>query len=231
MRAARLQYVLILVSLFFVGVSLSKSVYASDGVWVRNDYDYAGLFQSLDGYEEWNFNRLRGPNDRWVINLTIRGYGFNPATVLVCNQLGYDHWNQTGSTNQCAFVEAVIITLDVAVNLSQQSNWYFVLNNTGASTLFYTLFITHFQWSTELPPPTQPDTFSFFGPFLIYFIILGVICFIIIPCLCNCSCIGRWRRGSRKNPKGSEIHNHYYLVRPPDALPAHQIHDDEEDEW
>ncbi|MFX0079771.1 MAG: hypothetical protein ACFE8O_11085 [Candidatus Hermodarchaeota archaeon] len=231
MRVARLQYVLMLMIFLFVNVSFYKSVLASNGVWVRTDYDYKGIFQSLDGYEEWSFNRSRGPNDRWVINLTISGYGFNPTTVLVCNQLGYDHWKQTGSTTQCALAEVVIFTLDVAVNLTQQSNWFFVLNNSGAVTLFYTLFITHYQWSTEIPPTAQPDTFSFFGPFIIYLIILCIICFLIIPCLCNCSCIGRWRRGSRKKSEGSEIHHHYYLVRPPDAYPAHQIQDDEEDEW
>jgi len=152
LRVARLQYVLILVFLLFVSVSLCKPVHASDGFWVRKDYDYTGIFQSLGGFEEWNFNTSRGPDDRWVINLTISGYGFSPITVLVCNQLGYDQWKQTGSTNQCAFVEAVMLTLDVAVNLTQQSNWFFVLNNTGAVTLFYTLFITHFKWYTELPP-------------------------------------------------------------------------------
>ena len=231
LRVARLQYALILVFFLFVSVSLCKSVNAGDGFWVRKDYDYAGVFQSLGGYEEWNFNTSRGPTDRWVINLTISGYGFNPTTVLVCNQLGYDHWKQTGSTNQCAFAEAVMIKLDVGVNLTQQGNWLFVLNNTGAVTLFYTLFITHYQWTTELPPTAQLGIFSFFEPFLGYLIILCIICFIVIPCLCNCSCIGRLRRGSRKKSDGSEIHHHYYLVRQPDSLPAHQIPDDEDDEW
>lgn len=231
MRVARLQYSMILVFFLFVSLSLCKSIHASDGAWIRNDYDYTGIFQSLGGYEEWNFNTSRGPKDRWVINLTISGYGFNPTTVLVCNQLGYDHWKQTGSTNQCAFAEAVMLTLDVAVNLTQQSNWFCVLNNTSAVTLFYTLFITHYQLATELPSTAQPDNFSFFSPFLSYLIIICIVCFIIIPCLCNCSCIGRLRRGPRKKSEDSEIHHHYYLVRPQDSFPAHQILDDEEDEW
>lgn len=231
LRVTRLQYVLILVFFLFASVNLCKPVLANDGFWVRKDYDYTGFFQSLDGYEEWNFNTSRGPHDRWVINVTISGYGLNPTTVLVCDQLGYDHWKQTSSTTQCVVAEAVMLKLDVAVNLTKLSNWFFVINNTGAVTLFYTLFITHYQWFTEVLPGEQPGFYSFFEPFLSYLIILCIICFIIIPCLCNCSCIGRWRRDSRKKSDGSEIHHHYYLVRQPDSYPAHQIPDDEEDEW
>lgn len=231
MRVARLQYVLILAIIIFVGINQSKFVLASEGSWIRNDYDYTGIFQSLAGYEEWNFNTTRGPYDRWVINLTISGYGFTPSTVLVCNQFGYDHWKQTGSTIDCALAEAVNFTFDAAVNLTQQSNWFFVLNNTGAITLFYTLFITHYQWSAELPPTGQPDNYSFFGPLGGYLIILCIICFLIIPCLCNFSCIGRCRRGSRKKGESKEIHHHYYLVESTDSYPAHQIPDDEEEQW
>lgn len=231
MRVARLQYLLVLGIFIFVGFNLSKSVQASEGYWIRNDYDYSGIFQSLSGYEEWNFNATRGPDDRWVINLTISEYGFNPTTVLVCNQLGYDHWKQTGSTNQCELAELVNLTLDAAVNLTQQSKWYFVLNNTGAVTLFYTLFITHYQWISEPPGTMQPDNASFFGSFLGYLIIICVLCFLVIPCVCNYSCIGRWRRGSRKKSEAKEIHNLYYLVTPPESFPASQIPDDEEEQW
>jgi hypothetical protein len=235
MRVAHLQYVLILAIIIFAGINQNNFVQASEGTWIRNNYDYTGIFQTLAGYEEWNFNTTRGPSDRWVINLTISGYGFNPTTVLVCNQFGYNHWKQTGSTTECALAEAVNLTLDTAVNLTQQSNWFFVLINTSAGTLFYTLFytlfITHYWWSTELPPTGQPDNYSFFGPLGGYLIILCIICFLIVPCLCNFSCIGRCRRGSRKKGESKEIHHHYHLVEPPDSFPANQILDDEEEQW
>lgn len=95
MRVARLQYALIFVIIIFVGINQNKFVQAREGYWIRNNYDYTGIFQFLARYEEWNFNTTRGPHERWVINLTISGYGFNPITVLVCNQFGYDHWKQT----------------------------------------------------------------------------------------------------------------------------------------
>jgi hypothetical protein len=125
----------------------------------------------------------------------------------------------------------VNLTLDTAVNLTQQSNWFFVLNNTSAVTLFYTLFITHYQWSTELPPTVQSDNHSFFGPLGGYLIILCIICFLIVPCMCNFSCIGRCRRGSRKKDESKDTHHHYHLVESSDSFPAHQIPDDEEAQW
>ncbi len=228
MRIPRLSMILILVSVSLCCCHLAPSQ-ASEGNWVFVDEDYYGLFQSLAGHAQWGYNTSRGPDDRWVINLTISYYGFNPTTVLICDQEGFTNWQTTGSISQCQLVQSVNTSLDTSIDFLHHSRWYFILNNTGPVTLYYTLRITHYHWTTD-PFPTNPlDDFSSLANLFVYVIIFGVVVFIVIPCICNFSCIGRFRRDKRKQRDHEAQHNYNtYLIVTPEQIQSLIPEEDEE---
>ncbi len=230
LRVLRLSLMLIIVSVSFCSFHLAMPQ-ASEGYWTLVDEDYFGLLQSLMGHAQWSYSTSRGPDDRWVINLTISYFGFNPTTVLICDQGGFMHWQETGSSSQCQLVHSVNSSLDTSIDLLYYSRWYFVLNNTGPITLYYTLRITHYHWTTATLPTNPLDDFSPFANLIVYVIILGVIVFIIIPCFCNFSCIGRFRRDSKKKRETQEGQQNYntYLIVTPDQIQS--FIPDEDDEY
>lgn len=174
--------------LFLVGLAFHPSTHAREGAWVLEDYDYLCYMNYLPSYSQWQFNSTRGPNDLWVINLTISGYSLSPTTVLVCNETGYTEWKNTSSTSACQLVRAVNWSLNTQIELPYQSRWHLILNNTGSVALYFALVIAHFHWYSTPPPTTPTDTISNLSG---WFLIFAALVVILVPCVCGCSCIRR----------------------------------------
>jgi hypothetical protein len=73
-RVPRLPMLLILLSVNLC-VFYINTTQASQGHWILVDEDYYGFFQSLSSHTQWSFNATRGPDDRWMINLTTSFFG------------------------------------------------------------------------------------------------------------------------------------------------------------
>ena len=178
-------------------------VNAQDGHWVVVGEDYFTYLDTLSSYSTWAFNASRGPNARWAINCTLNGFGFNPTTVLICDEEAYQHWVTTGSSNECHFICHVNYSLHTSVDLPHHSQWYLILNNPGPITLYFTLRLTHYQWSAQTTTPS-PNSFEGISDFFIYFVIIALLLFIILPCICRFSCCGFFRRRTKDSPSKKE---------------------------
>ncbi|MFX1318411.1 MAG: hypothetical protein ACFE9D_12065 [Promethearchaeota archaeon] len=225
MRAQHLRTYLLLLLLFFVIFTIS-TVDAYEGYWIATGQDYIGYFEPLLGNSQWTFNASRGPTERWGINFTISGFGLHPTTLLVCDEVDYNQWLDTGSSSHCQYTTVVNYSLHTIVDLPHQSQWYFVLNNTGSLTLYFTLRLTRYQWSTNVPTtPTNPV--ESLSSLFVYILVIGVIVLIVIPCVCNVSCLGFSRRRSKKQVHTKEVHHQTtILVVTPEQLET--FNDDEE---
>ncbi|MFX1510529.1 MAG: hypothetical protein ACFFBR_09510 [Promethearchaeota archaeon] len=194
------------ISIFLLMAIISVLIHplsATDEQWVRINDEYQTYFEPLPGYTKWTFNATRGPNDRWGINFTISGFVFHPTTFLICDELQYLQWLQTGSSSGCHLDQSVNYSLHTTVDLSHQSQWYCVLNNTGPVTLYFSLHIIHYQ-RLEPTTPTPTNPYSGIINLLGYIIILSIIIFVIIPCICRVSCCGYYRRRPKTESKNKE---------------------------
>ncbi|MFX1576892.1 MAG: hypothetical protein ACFFCF_06935 [Promethearchaeota archaeon] len=225
MREPQLRHALLVLCIFIIATSTS-SVLAQNGQWVLIGEDYFTYIEPLSGHSSWIFNITHGPNDRWGINCTISGFGFHPATVIICDEPGYHQWIETGNTHQCHFVQAINYSLHTTVDLPHPSQWYFILNNSCPVTLYFSLRLTHYHWATgpTMPPPNPFEGISnLFG----YLIIIGLVVFILIPCICrvNCFSLFRWRR-NKHPPKKMENPQTIIVVMTPEQLERHAEDDD-----
>jgi hypothetical protein len=209
----------ILSIVIIISIVFGQSVAATEGSWQLVDYEYLGLYESLSGNSIWVLNHTRGPDDRWVIDLTISGYGVNPTTVIICDEAGYERWHSTGSTSLCTFVESVNSTLASTVDLTHLSQWYFVMNNTSPAMLYFRLTLARYRWSIEQPITTTSDFLANLGSIIGSLVIIAVVVLFLIPCVCGCGCTRR-KRGRRRRTQDSEVHHHYttYLVVSPDHI-------------
>jgi len=210
MRAKHLRYALIISLMTIIAVS-TCSTDAGDGQWIPNGIEYATYFEALGAHSFWTFNTTRGPNDRWGINFTISGFGFQTTPLIICDEFEYQQWTQTGATNQCHFVRSVDYSLHTTVNLSHQSRWYCILINTSPVTLFFSLRLTHYRWTSE-NPPTTTDIIEGISSLFVYLILIGLIVFVIIPCVCRFSCFRFFRHRTNKNSQSKQGHTPTIIV-------------------
>ena len=202
MRGPQLQKHLFLLLILLSVISLYP-VNAQDGHWVVVGEDYFTYLETLPGHSAWTFNASRGPNARWGINCTLSGFGFQHATVIICDEAAYQHWVTTGASDQFQFIRHVNYSLHASVDLPHPSQWYFILNNTGPVTLYFSLRLTHYQWNTQITTPS-PNLFEGISNLVIYLILLGIILFIIISCVCRFSCCGFFRRSTKNSSSKKE---------------------------
>ena len=217
MRAQHLHTYLSFVLLLFTIFTLS-TVEAFEGYWIATGQDYIGYFEPLPGNSQWTFNASRGPTERWGINFTISGFGLHPTTLLVCDQLQYNHWLDTGTSSHCHYSTTVNYSLHIIVDLPQQSQWYLVVNNTGPIFLFFSLRLTRYQWTNDLPStPTNPV--ESLSNLFVDILVIGVIVLIVIPCICRVNCLSFSRRRSKKQVQSKKVnHQTTILVVTPKQL-------------
>jgi hypothetical protein len=201
-------------------------VNAQDGYWVAVSVDYFTNLEILTNHSAWTFNASRGSNDRWGINYTISGFGFHPTTVIICDEDAYRHWIDTGATDQCHFLWHVNYSLHISVDIPHHSQWYIILNNTGPVTLYFSLQLTHYQWSTTSTTPS-PNLFEGISNLIVNLVIIGIIVFVLIPCICRFNCFGFFRRKSKGSSSKKEANSQtVILVITPEQLEQY-IEEDE----
>lgn len=226
MRGPQLHQSLFLLLLLLSLVSVFP-VHAKDGHWVVVGEDYFTYLETLPGHAAWTFNASRGPSARWGVNCTISGFGFHPTTIIICDEDAYQHWVDTGATDRCHFINSVNYNLHTSVDLPHQSQWFFILNNTGSVTLYFSLRLTHYQWSTQ-STTQSPNLFEGIGNLIGYIVIIGIFVLIIIPCVCRFSCCGFFRRRTRKSSSNKEPHSQsVILVMTPEQLEHYREEDDD----
>lgn len=201
-----------------------------EGHWVQIENDYFGYLQSLPGNARWIFNTSRGLNDRWIINFTISGIGFNPTTVLVCNASVYESWLQTSQTHHCLLATPINSSLNAIVDFPYLSQWFFVLNNTSPVTLYFSLRIIHYLWINESTTTPSTDFPTSISSLFSNILLLCILVVVIVPCLCNFSCLSLFRRRSRKRIETEKIYHNQtaIVIITPEQL--EQIIQDEENQ-
>jgi hypothetical protein len=185
LRVLHLHYSLILILLILTAVTPCATE-ARDEQWTSIGNDYQTFFESIAGYSSWTFNATRGPGNRWGINFTISGFGYHSTTLIVCDESEYQYLIQTSATNHCRFVCSVNNSLDTVVDLPYLSQWYLILNNTGPFTLYFSLQITLYQWTTSTLP-TLTNSIADISSLFVYLVLIGLILFVFIPCICRMS--------------------------------------------
>lgn len=226
MREPQLRHALFMLFIFIIATS-TLSVHAQGGQWVLIGDDYFTYIEPLSGHSSWTFNTTHGPNDRWGINCTISGFGFHPTTAIICDEPSYHQWIETGNTHQCQFLQAINYSLHATIDLPHLSQWYFILNNTGPVTLYFSLRITYYHLTTE-PTMPPPNLFEGISDLFVYLIIIGLLIFVLIPCICRISCFDlfRWRR-NKQPPKKEANSQTIMVVMVPEQLGQHAEDDDD----
>lgn len=158
---------------------------AEEGEWVFVGYDFHSYFESLPSYGMWHFNTTLGSGERWAINVSLSCVGFRHVTVLVCDDAGYQEWQQEGTTTNCILAENTSRPLDATVTFPHGGSWHLVLNNTGILSQLIGVIICRYRWSAVAPPL---DFLNLFGEGLVWLFCLLVIACVVIPCVCRTAC-------------------------------------------
>ncbi|MFX1561851.1 MAG: hypothetical protein ACFFDP_00900 [Promethearchaeota archaeon] len=124
---------------------IPNTLNANEGSWTRIDYEYRGFLESLPSHSQWYYNNTRGSGDLWTINLTISGTGFNPTTLLVCNDTAYQSYLTNQTTTGCLILDEVDWSLNTQAAFPHTSTWHLVLDNTGQVSLRFSLTITLYR--------------------------------------------------------------------------------------
>ncbi len=115
----------------------------------------------------------------------------------------YHQMIQTGSMDQCHFVSSINHSLHTTVDLPHKSQWYLLINNTGPVTLYFTIRLTYYYWAMDPSTPSSP--LESISRLFIFFVIILLLILIVIPCFCRFSCLGFFRRRTKKHSQNKEV--------------------------